>query len=181
MRCDDDDTDITQCRAERPDEFEFSCSHENDVGIRCYDTSWAGIRLGVVAERADLQFITVEKAGLLDYTTNSFKPGTEMTLLIVYACQPLNFAYIFNTFPPSALQIDFARHALESVRIVDNLQDGLGIIYSDLYTSGGVNTVRNCEFSNNRGSGVSLKQLGLKIYGKRSLIQTLLNNKTHKI
>ncbi|XP_034245120.1 protein bark beetle isoform X3 [Thrips palmi] len=145
VRCDDDDTDITQCRAERPDEFEFSCSHENDVGIRCYDTSWAGIRLGVVAERADLQFITVEKAGLLDYTTNAFKP---------------------------ALQIDFARHALESVRIVDNLQDGLGIIYSDLYTSGGVNTVRNCEFSNNRGSGVSLKQLGLKIYGS-----TMENNK----
>jgi hypothetical protein len=73
---------------------------------------------------------------------------------------------ISNLFSPSALQIDFAHHALESVRIVDNMQDGLGIIYSDLYSSGGVNTVRNCEFSNNRGSGVSLKQLGLKIFGK---------------
>lgn len=77
--------------------------------------------------------------------------------LIFNFCKKISFL--------SALQIDFARHALESVRVVDNLQDGLGIIYSDLYTSGGVNTVRNCEFSNNRGSGVSLKQLGLKIIG----------------
>lgn len=81
MRCDEDDTDITQCRAERPEEFELSCNHENDVGLRCYETSWAGVRLGVVAERADLQFITVEKAGLLDYTTNVFKPGNYIYIL----------------------------------------------------------------------------------------------------
>lgn len=144
VRCDDDDTDITQCRAERSQDFEFSCSHENDVGIRCYETSWAGVRLGVVAEQAELQYVTIEKAGLLDYTTNSFKP---------------------------ALQIDFARHPLEYVRVVDNRQDGLGIIYSDLYSSG-LKKIQNCEFSNNQGSGVSLKQLGIQILGS-----TMENNK----
>jgi hypothetical protein len=41
----------------------------------CHELSWAGMRLGVLAERADLQFITVERAGLLDYSTNTFKPG----------------------------------------------------------------------------------------------------------
>ena len=50
------------------------------MGIRCHETSWAGVRLGVVAERADLQFITVEKAGLLDYTNNVFKPGNKNRL-----------------------------------------------------------------------------------------------------
>jgi hypothetical protein len=49
---------------------------------------------------------------------------------------------------------------------VNNLQDGLGILYSDLYSSGVANTVKNSEFSGNRGNGISFKQLGLKISGK---------------
>lgn len=140
VRCTDDDIDITKCRAEHDDEFENSCTHENDVGLRCYDLSWAGMRLGVLAERSDLQYITIEQAGLLDYATNSFKP---------------------------ALQIDFARHAIESIRVVDNLQDGLGVLYSDLFSRDVANTVKNSEFSNNRGNGISFKQLGLKISGSK--------------
>lgn len=69
------------------------------------------------------------------------------------------------TFFCTALQVDFSRHALENVRIVNNLQDGLGILYSDLYSSGVANTVKNSEFSGNRGNGISFKQLGLKISG----------------
>ncbi|XP_067009482.2 protein bark beetle [Anabrus simplex] len=145
VRCTEDDIDITKCRAEHVAEFENSCSHENDVGLRCYESSWAGVRLGVLAERSDLQFLTIERAGLLDYATNAFKP---------------------------ALQIDLARHALENVRVVDNFQDGLGVLYSDLYSRDVANTVKNCEFSNNRGNGISFKQLGLKISGS-----TLQNNK----
>ena len=75
MRCTEDDTDITDCLAEHEHDFENSCTHEHDVGLRCHSSSWAGVRLGVLAERADLQFITIEKAGLLDYNTNTFKPG----------------------------------------------------------------------------------------------------------
>jgi hypothetical protein len=75
VRCTEEDTDITNCPAEREHEFENSCTHEHDVGLRCHESSWAGLRLGVLAERADLQFITVERAGLLDYSTNTFKPG----------------------------------------------------------------------------------------------------------
>lgn len=75
MRCTEEDTDVTNCPAEREHEFENSCTHEHDVGLRCHESSWAGLRLGVLAERADLQFITVERAGLLDYSTNNFKPG----------------------------------------------------------------------------------------------------------
>ncbi|GLH02202.1 LOW QUALITY PROTEIN: Protein bark beetle [Gryllus bimaculatus] len=140
VRCTDEDVDITKCRAEHIGEFENSCTHENDVGLRCYESSWAGMRLSVLAERSDLQYITIEKAGLLDYATNAFKP---------------------------ALQIDFSRHALEAIRVVDNLQDGLGIVYSDLFSRDVANTVKNSEFSNNRGSGISFKQLGLKISGSR--------------
>ena len=140
VHCTEDDIDISKCRAESADEFENSCTHENDVGVRCSEAAWAGLRLGPLAQRSDLQYITIEKAGLLDYATNSFKP---------------------------ALQIDFARHSLEGVKVVDNLQDGLGILYSDIYSADAVNTVRNSDFSNNRGSGISFKQLGLRISNLR--------------
>ncbi|XP_041988464.1 protein bark beetle isoform X2 [Aricia agestis] len=137
VECTEFDNDITKCKAETVDNFENSCTHDNDVGIRCYDTSWAGVRFSVIAERTDLQYLSIDKAGLLDYSSNLFKP---------------------------ALQIDFARHSLESVRIINNYHDGLGILYSDLYGADAINTVRNSEFSNNKGSGISFKQLGLKVY-----------------
>ncbi|XP_059476974.1 protein bark beetle isoform X2 [Neocloeon triangulifer] len=138
VQCLEDDLDVTACRAEGLADFENSCSHENDVGLRCYLPSWAGMRFGVLAERSDLQFITIEKAGLLDYSTSRFKP---------------------------ALQMDLARHALHSVRVVDNMHDGLGVVYSDLYSADAANTVTDSEFSGNAGSGVSLRQLGLTLSG----------------
>ncbi|XP_055636056.1 protein bark beetle isoform X2 [Toxorhynchites rutilus septentrionalis] len=140
VRCTEHDIDITECRSERASrgEFENSCSHENDVGVRCYEGAWAGLRFGVLAERADLQYVTIEKAGLFDYMTDTFKP---------------------------ALQMDFARHNLDSIRVVENLQDGLGVIYSDIYAGSSVNNIKNSEFASNRGNGISIKQLGLKIHG----------------
>ncbi|KAL9707408.1 hypothetical protein quinque_010926 [Culex quinquefasciatus] len=84
VRCTEHDIDITQCRAERASqgEFENSCNHENDVGVRCYEGAWAGLRFGVLAERADLQYVTIEKAGLFDYMTNEFKPALQMDLIV---------------------------------------------------------------------------------------------------
>uniref|UniRef100_A0A1A9WLV8 SRCR domain-containing protein n=1 Tax=Glossina brevipalpis TaxID=37001 RepID=A0A1A9WLV8_9MUSC len=140
VRCTEHDRDITKCKAEHllKGDFENSCSHDNDVGIRCYQGAWAGVRFSMLAERADLQYVTIEKAGLFDYTTNSFKP---------------------------ALQMDFARHNLENVRIVENLDDGLGAIYADIYGGKSINNIKNSEFIGNRGSGISLKQLDFRIQG----------------
>ncbi|TMW54841.1 hypothetical protein DOY81_000074 [Sarcophaga bullata] len=140
VRCTSHDRDITKCKAEHVSrgDFENSCSHDNDVGIRCYEGAWAGVRFSMLAERTDLQYVTIEKAGLFDYTTSAFKP---------------------------ALQMDFARHNLENVRIVDNLDDGLGIIYADIYGGKSINNIRNSEFVGNRGSGISFKQLDFRIHG----------------
>ncbi|XP_046609560.1 protein bark beetle isoform X2 [Neodiprion virginianus] len=140
VQCTEDDVDITKCRSESVNEFENSCTHENDVGIVCSEAAWAGLRFSPLAQRSDLQYITIERAGLFDYTTNAFKP---------------------------ALQIDFARHSMDGIKVVNNLQDGLGVLYSDIYSADAVNTVRNSEFSNNRGSGMSFKQLGLKVIRSR--------------
>ncbi|XP_066146694.1 protein bark beetle [Euwallacea fornicatus] len=138
--CQDYDFDIIKCKAETMSDFTNSCEHENDVGLRCYKTSWAGVRFGALAERADLQYVTIEQSGLLDYATNTFKP---------------------------ALQLDFARQNFENVRVVNNFYHGLGVTYSNIYTDDSVNIIKNSEFTNNKGAGISLKQLGL----------TLVNNK----
>ncbi|KAL6268222.1 hypothetical protein P5V15_001333 [Pogonomyrmex californicus] len=140
VRCTEYDNDITKCRAEREQDFENSCTHANDVGVRCLEAAWAGLRLGPLAQRSDLQYLTIEKAGLLDYKTNSFKP---------------------------ALQIDFARHSLDGVKIFNNLQDGLGVLYSDIYSADAINTVTNSDFSQNGGNGISFKQLGMRIINSR--------------
>ncbi|XP_011334038.1 protein bark beetle isoform X2 [Ooceraea biroi] len=140
VRCTEDDNDITKCQAEREQEFENSCTHANDVGVRCLEVAWAGLRLGPLAQRSDLQYVTIEKAGLLDYKTSAFKP---------------------------ALQIDFARHSLDGIKIINNLQDGLGILYSDIYSADAINLVTNSDFSQNGGNGISFKQLGLRIFNSR--------------
>ncbi|KAG8238177.1 hypothetical protein J437_LFUL014053, partial [Ladona fulva] len=140
VACTEEDVDITKCHAESQEDFENSCTHEQDVGLRCHTPTWAGVRFSVLARRSDLQYITIEKAGLLDYSTNSFKP---------------------------ALQIDFSRHALSNIRVISNVHDGLGIIYSDIYSSEAINAVVDSEFKDNHGCGISFKQLGLKISGTK--------------
>jgi hypothetical protein len=70
------DVDITECDLETSEDFENSCTHEDDVGLRCYDVSWGGIRLSMTAEKSTLKYALVEKAGLFDHSTNTFKPGT---------------------------------------------------------------------------------------------------------
>lgn len=138
VQCTEHDTDITKCRSEKQGEFQNSCTHEMDVGVRCYEGAWAGVRFGTLAERADLQYVTIKKAGLFDYATNTFKP---------------------------ALQLDFARQNFENIRVVENLHDGMGVIYSDIFAGNSVNNVKNSEFSNNYGNGISIKQLGLQVHG----------------
>ncbi|KAG5895778.1 hypothetical protein JTB14_001625 [Gonioctena quinquepunctata] len=139
IQCDDFDLDITKCKSESTADFLNSCNHDNDVGVRCYKTSWAGVRFSSLAERTDIQFLTIEKAGLLDYATVSFKP---------------------------AMQLDFARQNFENIRITDNYFHGLGIMYSDIFSES-VNIIKNSDFSNNKGAGMILKQLGLTLYNNR--------------
>lgn len=67
----------------------------------------------------------------------------------------------------TALQIDFARHSLDGIKLVNNLQDGLGVLYSDIYSADAINTVTNSDFSQNGGSGISFKQLGMRIINSR--------------
>lgn len=75
VQCDEFDVDLTRCKSDSSWELENSCSHAEDVGIRCYPGTWAGIRLGMTARESHIKGVIIEKAGLLDYTTRIFKPG----------------------------------------------------------------------------------------------------------
>jgi len=137
VRCKKLDMDIRKCKAaEKMEDFINSCSHEQDVGLRCYDISWAGMRLGMTSKRSKLYDVKVERAGLFDYRTHSFMPG---------------------------IQADFSHHVFENLEVRDNYQDGLGIIYSDIYYPDHVNFIKNSLFSGNKRHGISFRQLGMRI------------------
>ncbi|KAF2360384.1 SRCR domain [Trinorchestia longiramus] len=138
--CDEFDTDVSLCRSDNESELENSCRHADDVGLRCYPRSWAGVRLGITAKESYLKGVIIEKAGLLDYSSRAFKP---------------------------ALQVDFHQHVLQDLDIRDNLQDGVGVIYCDQYSISNPNSrvFRNSAFYRNKRHGISFRQLGANITG----------------
>ncbi len=137
VRCGPLDTDLTRCkRSERTDMFLNSCTHANDVGLKCYDVSWAGIRLGMTAKRSKLYDVKIERAGLSDFRRYDFRP---------------------------AVQTDFSHHVFEHLEVSDNDHDGLGVLYSDIYFPDRVNYIRNSKFNGNKRHGMAFRQLGMLI------------------
>lgn len=135
--CTEQDTDIRNCfHLPTFNETEQYCGHDMDVGLRCHDVSWAGIRFGMTAKKSILRSATVERAGLFDYATHSFQP---------------------------AVRIDFHHHVLDKLKLTGNDHDGLGIIYSDIYYPERIPSLKNSDISQNRGHGVSLRSLGLQL------------------
>ncbi|KAF8773809.1 Protein bark beetle like protein [Argiope bruennichi] len=132
VQCTLQDTDITLCKAET--DFENSCTSK--VGLRCYNPSWSGLRLGMAAGESRLRNIIVEHAGLLDFATNIFKP---------------------------ALQIDFNRHVLEKLKIRNNIDSGVGIMWNEVFVSES-RKLTDSEFLNNHRHGLVIHTQGLNIY-----------------
>lgn len=132
LQCTLKDTDISQCKSER--DFENSCFTK--VGLRCYQPSWSGLRLGMAAEESRLKNVIIESAGLLDYATNSFKP---------------------------ALQIDFNKHILEKLRINDNTDSGIGIMWNEMFVPQSRQII-DSQILSNRRHGIVVHSQGLKIH-----------------
>jgi hypothetical protein len=80
------------CTLEKVLDSEQLCDHSKYVAFRCEKPSWAGLRLGVLADTCNLQYITIEKAGLFDYITNQFGPGM---FSICYLLFNYNVIYFF--------------------------------------------------------------------------------------
>lgn len=135
--CSDWDTDIRSCfHRSTVNRTENYCAHDMDVGLKCHDVSWAGIRFGMTAKKSILRSAIVERAGLFDYATHSFQP---------------------------ALRIDFHHHVLDRLRLVNNDHDGLGLMYSDMYYPERIPSLKNSVISANRGHGISMRSLGIRL------------------
>ncbi|XP_035215433.1 protein bark beetle-like, partial [Stegodyphus dumicola] len=115
-------------------DFENSCSTK--VGLRCYPPSWSGLRLGMSAEESRLKNVIIEFAGLLDYATNSFKP---------------------------ALQVDFNKHHLENLKIQNNTDSGVGIMWNEMFAPERQKIVDSYLLSNRR-HGLVVHSQGLNIH-----------------
>ncbi|RWS09858.1 uncharacterized protein B4U79_09122 [Dinothrombium tinctorium] len=149
VQCTKLDTNILDCKAENRLNHDFENSCVSEVGIRCYQPSWSGLRMGIIADATELSNIWIQNAGLLDFSTYLFKP---------------------------ALQIDFNRHKITNVKINGNSDFGIGIMYNDVFRnrddiiisdsrivanmyhglvirSQGI-TISDCEFLSNRGSAI---------------------------
>lgn len=162
LRCTKFDWDLSLCQAERRrDDFEGSCFSE--VGIKCSLPSWSGLRFGMAAKSSSIENILIENSGLLDYSTNKFKP---------------------------ALQIDFNRHKFKNLKITNNRDSGLGIMWNNIFgeedltiTNSDISSnekhgivsasqgiqIKNCHISNNKGSGVHYQPM-FTIHEQRDLV-----------
>ncbi|GAB6022030.1 hypothetical protein CHUAL_006179 [Chamberlinius hualienensis] len=136
VKCGIHDTDLANCEKEGILDFENSCTHAQDVVIRCYRQGWAGLRFGPMADRSDVRGARVERAGVLDWSTGSFRP---------------------------AIQLDLNRHLIEAVTIGRNLHSGVGIVMADYYADVYTKRMTSCIFEANLGDGLVTRSSGLLI------------------
>lgn len=135
VQCDEHDTEFQKCKHEiLGEDFENSCAAQ--VGIRCVEPSWSGVRLGVHAKSSTLRNSVIEKAGQLDFSTHTFKP---------------------------ALQVDFNNHILENLTVRDNIDSGIGLMWNDIFKDVHNQVLKFSKIMNNRNHGILTKSQGVDI------------------
>ncbi|UYV80531.1 hypothetical protein LAZ67_19000487 [Cordylochernes scorpioides] len=137
VQCTELDTNLAECRAERQNDFENSCQEE--VGMKCYPPSWAGVRLGMEAKESSLKNVIIEQAGLFDYALHLFRP---------------------------ALLVDFNRHILEKLTLQSNTDSGVGIMWNDIFAPTN-RKISLSVFTNNQNHGIELRAQGMDITDSR--------------
>ncbi|KAI1309114.1 Protein bark beetle [Halotydeus destructor] len=137
LKCSLVDFDITSCPSEKVVKGDFTPSAcPLEVGIRCHAPSWSGVRLGILADESVMEYAIIEKAGLLDYGANAFKP---------------------------ALQVDFMKHRLKNLTVSGNGDSGIGILWTDLFSDDDLVTLRGYRVANNFQHGIVSRSQGLRI------------------
>ena len=65
VQCDSLDLSIFECRHTK--HSDHTCTHMDDVWLRCVKPGWAGVRLGIHAQPSSLKYAVFEHAGQYDY------------------------------------------------------------------------------------------------------------------
>lgn len=84
-------------------------------------------------------------------------------------CFQVHDTYLYH---PTALQIDYHHHVIQDIEVRYNSHDGVGVLYSNQYAIGNpeARVFKSCTFRDNKRHGLSIKQLGVNITGKQSVL-----------
>ena len=94
VQCDDTlDVNLFECRHTKAQDH--TCTHRDDVWLRCVKPGWAGVRFGLNALPSRLKFGVFEHAGQYDYAKAELAPAVQFDLMQHY-CSNLTFQ--FNRF-----------------------------------------------------------------------------------
>ncbi|XP_022702857.1 protein bark beetle-like isoform X3 [Varroa jacobsoni] len=137
VHCREEDRDIFACRGRVLEDVYESNACTQLVGIRCFKSSWSGIRLGPAAKRSAIEFAEISTAGQLDYSTHAFKP---------------------------ALQIDMNSHDIKNVRVDNNMASGIGITWNNIFAQKENPSIQSCTIEGNNRHGIETRGQGLDIY-----------------
>ncbi|XP_012945265.1 protein bark beetle [Aplysia californica] len=141
VSCDDVDTDLTKCRAVNQDAH--SCTHDDDVYLRCQPPTWAGITLAAAMStdqeqprisQTVIRFATIKKAGLLDPDTATLTP---------------------------ALRIDYNFYKISWLTVENSISDGISIAYSHPYSE---NVMEYLKVLGSAGNGIVTKSPRLELW-----------------
>ena len=132
VRCDELDMNIMECKADHEDDH--SCTHEQDVYVRCKPPTWAGISFLATAASSRIRHAVITRAGLMDPTAIIYSP---------------------------ALRIDYNIHTLEYLQIIDNVDDGVEILRNDVYANA---RISHSTVARNFGNGVSTRGSFFQVY-----------------
>ncbi|XP_052783699.1 protein bark beetle-like isoform X2 [Mya arenaria] len=129
VSCDQLDTDMRECRALH--EGEFVCDHTKDVFLRCQPPTWSGITMTAQrrygtrqTEETQIRYVTIEKAGLLDFVEMSYTPG---------------------------LRIDYNFYKISYLTIRDCVSDGINIKYANPFSK---SLIEKVTVENSLGNGI---------------------------
>ncbi|XP_065321142.1 protein bark beetle-like [Gordionus sp. m RMFG-2023] len=129
VNCDESDNDITECNHEL--EIEHSCSHDDDVALKCLIPKWAGIRFGFFSQKSEMNHVIIQNSGIFDMDTGETAP---------------------------ALTLDLNIHDLKHVELDRNYFGGLRVIFNDYLKP---QIIEHSRISFNEGNGVTLHTPGV--------------------
>lgn len=132
VQCDPLDTSLFECRHTRQ-QF-HTCTHLDDVWLRCLKPGWAGVRFGMTAEASKIKYAVFENAGQYDYATGDLAP---------------------------ALQFDLMQHEVTNVTFRNNRHTSLEILFNQPFKQ---SKLYNLDFVSNTAVGLLTRTSFLKVH-----------------
>ena len=122
LQCDALDTSLADCR--HTPRLDHTCTHLEDVWLRCMAPAWSGVRFGLHALPSRLSYASFEHAGQYDHVEARLAAALHFDLL-QHELSNLTFAHNRHTSLEIMFNQPFRRSTLRSVHFVENAAAGL--------------------------------------------------------